>query len=94
MNVYRCVDRAQTEKYLKPLTDNLLMGVIDECAAGLTVREEDRKFIAQVYSCCFVGLMLDWIRDDMKEDPETLVARFALVIQGDLACALRRFGLG
>jgi probable dihydroxyacetone kinase regulator len=94
MNVYRCVDRAQTEKYLKPLTDNLLMGVIDECAAGLTVREEDRKFIAQVYSYCFVGLMLDWIRDDMKEDPETLVARFALVIQGDLACALRRFGLG
>ena len=30
INVYQCVDRAQVEKYLKPLTDNLLMGVIEE----------------------------------------------------------------
>ena len=70
MNVYRCVHREQVEKYLKPLVDNLLLGVINEEAAGMTVRDEDKSFIAQVYSYVFVGLMLDWIRDDMREDPE------------------------
>ena len=57
----------------------------------MTVREEDKAFIAKVYSYIFVGLMLDWIKDDMKEEPEQLVGRLALVIQGTFANALERF---
>ena len=91
MNVYHCVDREQVEKYLKPLTDNLLMGVIDEESVDMKVREEDKKFIARVYSYSFIGLMLDWIKDDMKEAPEKIVHRFALVIQDSLKMALDRF---
>lgn len=93
MNVYRCVHREQVEKYLKPLVDSLLLGVINEEAAGMTVRDEDKAFIAQVYSYMFVGLMLDWIRDDMREDPETLVGRLATVIRGSVSQALSRFRL-
>lgn len=72
-NVYRCVHREQVEKYLKPLVDNLLLGVINEESEGMQIREDDKKFIAQVYSYSFVGLMLDWIKDDMQENPEKLV---------------------
>ena len=91
LNVYRSVSREQVEKYLTPLTDDLLMGVINELSAEMVVRAEDKAFIAQVYSYAFVGLMLDWIKDEMKQDPETLVNRFALVIQDDVSCALNRF---
>ena len=91
MNVYRCVSREQVEKYLTPLTDDLLMGVINELSAEMVVRAEDKAFIAQVYSYAFVGLMLDWIKDEMKQEPEALVNRFALVIQDDLPSALNRF---
>ena len=91
MNVYRCVHREQVEKYLKPLVDNLLLGVINEEAAGMTVRDEDKSFIAQIYSYMFVGLMLDWVRDDMREDPEALVGRLALVLKGTVSQALGRF---
>lgn len=91
MNVYRCVNREQVEKYLVPLTDQLIMGVITERAAGMIVREADQQFIAQVYSYAFVGIMLDWIRDDMRADPEELVNRLAMVIRGDITQALERF---
>lgn len=91
MNVYRCVSREQVEKYLVPLTDQLIMGVIAERSAGMTVREEDKQFIAQVHSYSFVGLMLDWIRDDMRAEPELLVNKLALVIQGSISAALERF---
>lgn len=91
MNVYRCVHREQVEKYLKPLVDNLLLGVINEEAEGITVREEDREFIAQVYSYIFVGLMLDWIKDGMKENPEDIVERLAVLIKGSIPKALSRF---
>lgn len=91
MNVYRCVNREQVEKYLIPLTDQLIMGVITERAASMTVREADQQFIAQVYSYAFVGIMLDWIRDDMRADPEELVNRLAMVIHGGITQALERF---
>ena len=55
------------------------MGVIDEESVDMKVREEDKKFIARVYSYSFIGLMLDWIKDDMKEAPEKIVHRFAPV---------------
>ena len=93
MNVYRCVSREQVEKYLVPLTDQLIMGVIAERSAGMTVREEDKQFIAQVHSYSFVGLMLDWIKDDMRAEPELLVNKLALVIQGSISAALERFRL-
>lgn len=94
MNVYRCVSREQVERYLTPLTDNLIMGVINELSANMVVRDEDKAFIARVYSYAFVGLMLDWIKDDMRADPEKLVEKFALVIHDNVSGALNRFRVG
>ena len=91
LNVYRCVSREMVEKYLSPLTENLLMGVIDEISANMVVRSEDKAFIAQVYSYAFIGLLLDWIKDDMREDPEEIVSRLATLIKGSVAAALARF---
>ena len=93
MNVYRCVHSEQVEKYLQPVVDQLIMGVINEESVGMTVREEDKRFIAQVYSHVFIGLMLDWIRDDMREDPQQIVNRLARLISGSVAAALARFRL-
>lgn len=93
VNVYHCVDKAQVERYLTPLTDDLLLGVVEEESGAMTVREEDKKFIAQVYSYCFIGIMLDWIKDDMKEEPEVLTGRLALVLEGNVHAALERFCL-
>lgn len=91
MNVYRCVHREQVERYLKPLVDNLLMGVVNEEAEGMTVREEDKEFIARVYSYIFVGLMLDWIKEDMKEEPEEIVEKLDTMVRGSVKEALSRF---
>lgn len=93
MNVYRCVDREQVEKYLKPLTDNLIMGVIEEQSVGITVREEDKGFIARVYSYVFIGIMLDWIKDDMRADPKLIVNKLALLIKDSIGEALLRFSI-
>lgn len=93
LNVYRCVHREQVEKYLQPLVDQLLLNVINEEAAGITVRDEDKQFIAQVYSYMFIGLMLDWIKDDMHEDPQQIVEKLSKLIKGSVSVALSRFKL-
>ena len=91
MNVYRCVHAEQVEKYLQPLVDGLLIGVLDEESRGMTIRDEDKQFIAQVYSYIFIGLMLDWIKDNMREDPRQIVERLARLIKGSMAAAVARF---
>ena len=49
MNVYHSVSREQVENYLYQLTYDLLEGVVEEQAAGMSVRPEDKAFIANVY---------------------------------------------
>lgn len=93
LNVYRCVHREQVEKYLQPLVDELLIGVIEEKASGMTVRDEDKQFIAQAYGYMFIGLMLDWIKDNMRENPQQIVDRLNSLIKGSLSAALSRFKL-
>ena len=67
------------------------MGVVNEEAEGMTVREEDKEFIARVYSYIFVGLMLDWIKEDMKEEPEEIVEKLGTMVRGSVKEALSRF---
>lgn len=73
MNVYHSVSREQVENYLYKVTYDLLEGVVEEQAQGMSVRDEDKAFIATVYKYAFVGLMLDWIKNDMKGDSQLLV---------------------
>lgn len=91
MNVYRCVHQEQVEKYIKPLVDHLVLGIIDEEIGTMTVQDVDKAFIARVYSYIFVGIMLDWIKDDMQEDPKEVVDRLAILIKGTIKDALTRF---
>lgn len=91
LNVYRSVSREQVEIYLYKLTYDLLIGVVEEKSAGMNVREEDKKFIADFYKYAFVGLMLDWVRHDMKGDPHRIIEDLSVVMHGNVAAALERF---
>ena len=93
LNVYRCVHREQVEKYLQPLVDRLLIGVIEEESKGMTIRDEDKWFIAQIYAYVFIGIMLDWIKDDMQKEPKEIVERLAKMMKGSMAAALAKFKL-
>lgn len=91
MNVYRCVHQEQVEKYLKPQVDQLVLGIIEEEAGTMTVKEADKEFIARIYSYVFVGLMLDWIKEDMQGDPKQIVDRLGVLMKGTIGEALSRF---
>ena len=88
MNVYRSVSREQIEMYLYKLTYNLLIDVVNEKSVGMAVSDEDKKFIADFYKYAFVGIMLNWIRNDMKEDPKQIVDRLSVLIHGNITRTL------
>lgn len=57
---------------------------------GIVVDEEDKAFIAHFYKYGFVGLILEWIENGMKEDPKRIISHLDILTHGDIDKALGR----
>lgn len=93
LNVYHSVSREQIEMYLYKLTYDLLINVVEEKSQGMSIRPEDKQFIADFYKYAFVGLTLDWVRHDMKEDPQVMIDHLTKLVTGNITTALDRYRL-
>ena len=91
MNVYRNVDRERMERYLYHLTYDLIVGVVQEKSKDLDISGEDKKFIANFYKYGFVGIMLEWIQEGIKEDIEELVNKMSLTLHNTVTTSIRNF---
>lgn len=90
-NIYRSVSLELLEQYLYRLVFPLLKNVVDEKSCGFSVRDDDKKYIADFYKYAFVGVLLEWIRGDMSESPEEIVERVAKIAGGTIELALNNF---
>ena len=90
LGVYRSISREQVEVYLYKLTYDLLLGVVEEKSSGMCIRDEDKRFLIDFYKYAFVGLMLDWVKLGMKNDPQQIIDRLSVIVHGSLTSALER----
>ena len=90
LNVYRSVGREQVEQYLYKMLDPMLKGFADRECRDITVQDADKQFVVDFYKYALVGVMLEWVRRDMKTDPAAIVERMGRMLQGDLRRALCR----
>ena len=90
LNVYRSVDRMQIENYLKRVTERLLLVIINEQADGISISDENKRYIANFFTYGFIGIMLEWIHHDMREEPEQIAEITGKIIQGDFRLAIER----
>ena len=91
MNVYHALSREQIENYLFRLTRDLIMNVIKECSKGMNITASEQSFIADFYKYSFVGLMLDWIKQGMKDDYVDLAHKISITIHGSLTHSIENF---
>lgn len=91
MNVYRSVSREQVEQYLYKLLDPMLRDFMERGAQDVTVQDADKQFIVDFYKYALVGMVLEWIRKDMKEDPVRMTERLNILLHGDFQRAVWRF---
>lgn len=93
LNAYRCISRDQIESFLFHLTSDLLMNVVEEKAEETNISEEDRRFIADFYKYSFVGIMLDWIKQGMKDDYVDFAKKISITIHGSLTNSIENFAV-
>lgn len=90
-NIYRSVSLEMLEQYLYRLVYPLIKNVVDEKSKGRSVRDENKKYIADFYKYAFVGVLLEWVRHDMKESPRDIVDRVSKIVGGTIEIALENF---
>ena len=54
------------------------------------MQDDEEKLVVDIYKYPKVGVVLEWIRRDMKTEPAVMVERMGRMLQGDLRRALCR----
>jgi len=90
-NAYHSVSKESLEDFLYNQCYILLMGVVEEEAVGMSVPEVCKSFIADFFKYAFVGMLKQWINDGMEQDPERIISRIAILIEGDFRKGLERW---
>lgn len=65
-----------------------------EAFARRPLSDADREFVIQHYTLTVLGHLLHWLADGMKEEPEELVRRLEIVMNGHVRESLDRFRVG
>lgn len=91
LNAYRAISREQIENYLYQLTYNLIRNVVEEKSVGTNITDVQKQFIAEFYKYSFVGIMLDWIKNGMKNDYNNIVECMAITLHGNIPNSIQNF---
>ncbi|MCR1952784.1 dihydroxyacetone kinase transcriptional activator DhaS [Clostridium sp. DSM 100503] len=90
-NTLNSLSRTHLDMYLFSVINDLLMGVINEVSSDMSVKSKDKKFMADFYTHAFEGLVIQWMKDGMKEDPKVLIEKLKELIEGNFVRALKRY---
>lgn len=66
-------------------------GALRACSPDLTLEEPDLAFLSDFYMYALGGLIMGWLSDDMKEEPEALVERISRLLDGEFRRAAETF---
>jgi len=88
-HVFNSMNRETLQDYLFGIADSEITKLVDNMAKGSDVPEKDKHYIIVVSEHAAVGLILDWVKDGMKEDPEDFLSRMGEVLDDMIKSVLR-----
>ena len=77
------------ENYMYKSCKYIVVDFVQAMASGMNVPDEDIEFIASFYEYALFGMISEWFRTGMREDPEHLAGQLWLVVD-NIRYSLRR----
>ena len=77
------------ENYMYKACKLVVVDAVQGMAEGMLVPDEDIEFIASFYEYAYFGIISEWFRTGMREDPLKLATQFWLVVD-HMKYALRK----
>ncbi len=91
MNIYQNISRDVIESHLNKSVLKLIGDVIEERNKDLHIQEDYIYKIANFYRISLVGVILDWVKNNMSIPPEEVVADLDVFLDGDFYRILKRY---
>lgn len=76
------------ESYMYKVCNNIMIDLVSTIAEDMNVPEKDIEFIASFYEYAYVGIISEWFRTGMREEPLELLSNFVL-ISGNIKRSLK-----
>lgn len=91
VNALNTTGQNDFNEYLFNMTLELLLRVINEVSADMSISEIGKKFIANFYTHAFVGITVDWVKSGMRETHTIMTERIKDIVDGTMIPALERY---
>ncbi len=91
LNVYYSVNRVKLEDYFKSWMHPMLADIVKELTQDISIQDEDREFVTDVYLSMLVGLFMQWVEHDMPQEKLRLLDKLFCCLDGSIRQMLEKF---
>lgn len=89
-HVYHSLRREELEDYIYEVSGNIMIRYIEGVSESNSASSGDKKLIATFYQSALTEMVLRWIDNGMKENPEIIIRRIGQLFNGNIALSLQR----
>jgi len=89
-HVFHSMKRETLEGYLLNIADVYTEQFVQMQAQGLNISREDLRYITVFYKHAVVGMIIEWLQRDMKDDPVAVMTRIDEIFEGSIRSALEK----
>ena len=83
-NIYHSVSLEILRQNLYRLVYPIIYKEIDKISKADNLLEQDKVFITDFYKYAFVAIVLEWIKNDMVEEPQIIVDKVSNLVTGTI----------
>lgn len=91
LSTFHSLGREHLESFLYSITYNLIQHVVNYLASDMKVDDKNKNFLANYYTVAFVGLLVQWMQNGMKEKPEQIIDNLSIAVHGSMLNALQQY---
>lgn len=89
-HIYNSVSREELERYLNSIAEEVVRRMAEGLETAADVPELDRELIIHFYKCGLSGMVLGWVGEGMKADPEQMIRSLGALLEGSISAAMEK----
>ena len=87
-HLYNSVSRDRLDRYLYDVINLNMTRFVKKQAVGLDADPDDIEVLSAFYTAALTGLVNKWLSDGMRYDPNPLIERLGVLLDGNLKTSL------
>ncbi len=89
-HVYDSMQQDELVKFIYEVSGNMMTKYVHRENEEIHASKEDQRLISGFYQCALSGIVVSWLENGMKDEPEEMIKRIGYLFDGNIAISLKR----